>query len=128
MLLREQTLEVLCGYQKLSASGFDLTKLLPSVITSGDLPENLLLVLSLLWVAPVGTLKWHHPVSMYVLLNTVYKATCYSYGFLYLQCVTWSFCCVENHLSSLMHIMYLESNNIAVVASRVVKKVRKSAN
>ena len=100
MLLREQTLDVLCGYQKLSpdmlsASGFDLTKLLPSVITSDDLPENLLLVLLLLLGAPVGTLKWHHLVSMYVLLNTVYKATCYSYGFLYLQCVTWSFCCVE---------------------------------
>ena len=69
MLLRAQTLEALCGYQRLScdilsASGFDLTKLLPSVTTSDDIPENLLLVLSLLLGAPVGTLKWHHPVSV----------------------------------------------------------------
>ena len=68
VLLREQSLEILCGYQRLSpdilsASGFDLTKLLPSVMTCDDLPENLLLVLNLLLGAPVGTLKWDHPVS-----------------------------------------------------------------
>ena len=68
VLLRDQTLEVLCGYQRLShdilsASGFDLTKLLPSVATPDDLPENLLSILSLLLGAPVGILKWHHPVS-----------------------------------------------------------------
>lgn len=69
VLLRKQTLEILCGYQRLShdilsASGFDLTKLLPSVITSDDLPENLLSVLTLLLGAPIGTLKWHLPVSI----------------------------------------------------------------
>ena len=70
MLLREQSLEILCGYQRLShdvlsASGFDLSKLLPSLITCDDLPENLLSVLTLLLRAPIGTLKWHHPVSMH---------------------------------------------------------------
>ena len=73
VLLREQTLEVLCGYQRLShdilsASGFDLTKLLPLVITSDDLPENLLLILSLLLEAPVGALKWYHPVSACIIV------------------------------------------------------------
>ena len=76
MLLREQSLEILCGYQRLSpdilsASGFDLTKLLLSVITSDDLPENLLLVLNLLLGAPVGTLKWHQPVSCCVAVKYI---------------------------------------------------------
>ena len=76
VLLREQSLEVLCGFQRLSpdilsASGFDLTKLLPSVTTSDDLPENLLLVLNLLSGAPVGTLKWHHPVSCCVVVKYI---------------------------------------------------------
>ena len=66
-------MEVLCGYQRLShdilsASGFDLTKLLPLVITSDDLPENLLLILSLLLEAPVGALKWYHPVSACIIV------------------------------------------------------------
>jgi len=75
VLLRKQTLETLCGYQRLShdilsASGFDLTKLLPPVITSDDLPKNLLPVLTLLLGAPVGTLKWHLPVSNQIIYST----------------------------------------------------------
>jgi len=66
-----QTMEVLCGYQRLShdilsASGFDLTRLLTPVKTSSDLPDNLVEILTLLCGAPAGSLKWHQPVCMYV--------------------------------------------------------------
>lgn len=61
------TMEVLCGYQRLSqdilsASGFDLTRLLTPVKESDDLPDNLVEILTLLLGAPAGSIKWHQPV------------------------------------------------------------------
>ena len=71
------TMEVLCGYQRLShdilpASGFDLSKLLTPVEASADLPDNMVEILTLLLGAPAGSLKWHHPVCCVVHIYLYY--------------------------------------------------------
>ncbi|XP_065899031.1 nucleolar pre-ribosomal-associated protein 1-like isoform X3 [Dysidea avara] len=91
-----QTMEVLCGYQRLShdilsASGFDLTRLLTPVKTSDDLPDNLVEILTLLLGAPAGSLKWHQPK------NTL--------------------------LSSLIYIMAKASGVATNIASRILKRL-----